>query len=179
MEYWDIYDSKRNLTGKVICRNDKSRLAEGEYHLVVDVWIINSQNKILIQKRVLSKKNFPGLWAQSAGGAAVCGEDSFQACLREVEEELGISPTQICPELIGSFTRHGDTLVDVYIIRQDIDIAKLCLQESEVAEIKWAGINDIKRLIAAQKFVPTVVDGLHAALRHNIVFCSNEETDWP
>lgn len=179
MEYWDIYDSKRNLTGKVFCRGSKGGLKPGEYHLAVDAWIINSKNQILIQKRSLSKKAFPGFWAQSAGGAALCGEDSFQACLREVAEELGISPDKITPELVGSFTRHGDTLVDVYVIRQDFSLRNLTPQDSEVDEIKWASINKIRQLLKAGKFVPTVMEGLYAALQNNIIIGSAEQLDWP
>ena len=176
MEYWDIYDAKRNLTGKVICRDAQDMLAPGEYHLAVDAWFINDKNQILIQKRSLSKKAYPGLWAQSAGGAVLKGEDSFQACIREVEEELGIIPDIGKTELVHSFIRHGNTIADVYLIHQSISLDKLTLQKSEVEDVKWASYVEIKELLNANKFVPSVMEGLYAILEHNVVILSDEDS---
>lgn len=52
-ELWDIYDKNRNITGKTIARGEL--MAEDEYHLVVQVWIKNDENKWLISKRAATK----------------------------------------------------------------------------------------------------------------------------
>lgn len=44
MELWDVYDKKRKLTGKVI-RRGIDPLQEGEYHLVVHIWIKQSDGR--------------------------------------------------------------------------------------------------------------------------------------
>ena len=49
MEIWDILDENGNKTGKTIDKADPMSRAPGVYHQGVDVWIINSENKILIQ----------------------------------------------------------------------------------------------------------------------------------
>ena len=49
MELWDIYDRNRNKTGKIIKRGE--RMLEGEFHLIVHIWIKNSNNEFLIQQR--------------------------------------------------------------------------------------------------------------------------------
>ena len=49
MEIWDILDENGNKTGRTIIRGEK--LEVDEYHLVVHIWIINSNGEILIQKR--------------------------------------------------------------------------------------------------------------------------------
>ena len=175
MEYWDVYDIKRNLTGKVICRDGKTGLSDGEYHLVVDAWFVNNNNQFLIQKRSLGKKIFPGLWAQSAGGAVVQGEDSFQACIREIKEELGIIPDIGKAELVYSFIRHRNTIVDVYLIRQDLNLNRLTLQSSEVDDVKWASFGEIKELLNNKQFVPSVMDGLYAILQRNVIIASDED----
>ena len=54
MEIWDILDENGNKTGKTMKRGEP--IPEGFYHLGADVWIINSENKILIQKRSAKKK---------------------------------------------------------------------------------------------------------------------------
>lgn len=47
MELWDIYNENREKTGRTIVRGQK--LGENEYHLVVHMWIINSNGQFLIQ----------------------------------------------------------------------------------------------------------------------------------
>ena len=43
-ELWDVYDENRNCTGRLHRRGDP--LSEGEYHLVVYVWMLNSRGGI-------------------------------------------------------------------------------------------------------------------------------------
>ncbi len=168
MEEWDVYDINRNQTGKIICR-DKADLQSGEYHLAVDVWIVNDKHQFLIQKRSLSKKAYPGKWAQSAGGAVIKGEDSFEGCLRETKEELGIDLSGENVELAYSFIRHGNTIVDVYLVYQNIDVADIAIEKSEVSEVRWAGFAEINKLLEEGRFVPTVMDGLYRVLQNNVV----------
>lgn len=46
-EQWDIYDKNLNKTGKV-CIRDEYKLKENEYHLVVHIWIISKEGKLLL-----------------------------------------------------------------------------------------------------------------------------------
>ncbi|MCK4257383.1 MAG: NUDIX domain-containing protein [Halanaerobiales bacterium] len=52
---------------------------------------MNDKNEYLIQKRADHLKLLPGIWA-AASGAAIKGEESKTAAIREVKEELGIKP---------------------------------------------------------------------------------------
>ena len=52
MELWEVLDENGNLTGEIMEKYDKKVFERGMYHLGTDVWIINSENKILIQKRL-------------------------------------------------------------------------------------------------------------------------------
>ena len=61
----------------------------GFYHLGADVWIINSDNKILIQKRSSLKRLEPNVWAMT-GGSVIVGENSLETIVREAKEELNI-----------------------------------------------------------------------------------------
>lgn len=56
-EIWDIIDQNGNKTGKTTVRG-RFNLNPGEYHLVVHIWIISSDGKILIQKRSKQKKTY-------------------------------------------------------------------------------------------------------------------------
>lgn len=54
MEIWNILDENGSKTGKTMIRG-LDKLPEGFYHESVSVWIINSENKMLIQKRASNK----------------------------------------------------------------------------------------------------------------------------
>lgn len=56
-EVCDIYDIYGNRTGKTFVRGEP--LSDGQYVMVVDVWIVNSKDEILIQKRSDLKKGPP------------------------------------------------------------------------------------------------------------------------
>ena len=49
MEYWDIYDKDGNFTGKIIEKG--TAFLPGEYHKAVEIWIINKDGNLLLQKR--------------------------------------------------------------------------------------------------------------------------------
>ena len=133
-ELWDVYDANGNLTDKTTVRG-KCFLSNGEYHLVVHIWIISSEGKLLIQKRSENKKLMPGEWA-ATGGAAISGEDSFTAASRELFEELGIkSDAQTLKKAVR--LKRRNSFVDVWLINSDIPAEDLTLQESEVACAKW------------------------------------------
>ena len=54
MEYWDIYDKNKQLTGREMKRNDWC-LKEDEYHLTVLGVIRRPDGKYLITRRVLTR----------------------------------------------------------------------------------------------------------------------------
>ena len=90
-EFWDIYNEKKERTGRTMKRNDWC-LKDGEYHLTVLGVIKRTDGRFLITKRVMTKAWAPGCWEVS-GGAAQAGEESYEAVLREVKEETGYTLT--------------------------------------------------------------------------------------
>ena len=150
MELWDVYDKYRQKTGRTHERGNP--IDEGDYHLVVHVWIINDKGEFLIQKRQPWKKGWPNMWDSSAAGAAVLGDSSREAAIREAKEELGIDLdiTKLEPLLTVKFSRGFD---DIWIIRQNIDINVLKLQYEEVADAKWASEEEIKQMVRNGEFI--------------------------
>ena len=88
VEYWDIYDKNKQRTGRKMKRNDWC-LKDDEYHLTVLGVVAHKDGRFLITKRVMTKNWAPGWWEVS-GGAAMAGEESKEAVLREVKEETGL-----------------------------------------------------------------------------------------
>ena len=86
MEWNDIYDKDRQLTGRVHRRGTYWR--HGEYGLVVCVWVYDGAGNVLLTRRAPGK-SYAGTW-ENSGGAAKAGESSRQAVVRELFEETGI-----------------------------------------------------------------------------------------
>ena len=89
IEYWDIFDLNRQKTGKIIQRGKE--LADGEYHLVVHVWIKTSENRYIISKRKKDRPIFPGLW-ECTGGSAVAGDDSLEDSIKRNKRRIRNRP---------------------------------------------------------------------------------------
>lgn len=146
MEYWDIYDKNKNKTGKIIQRGQ--RLLDDEYHLIVHIWIKNSEGKFLIQQRSEKVKN-PLVWS-ATGGSVVAGEDSYSGALREMKEELGIDLSNENGYLFDSSLYEEDNQkywCDTYLYFIDLDVEKLQLQKEEVKQAKYEKMEVIKQMM--------------------------------
>ncbi len=151
MEFWDIYDKNRILTGKVHERGEQ--LQEGEYHLAVHACIFNSEGKMLIQHRQPFKSGWSNMWDVTVGGSALAGESSQMAVQRELLEEIGLLHdfSNMRPQITINFEVGFN---DVYLVERDVDVATLRLQYDEVQAVKWATIDEILQMIDEGTFIP-------------------------
>lgn len=149
MELWDIYDNCFNKTCRTHVRGEQ--LVQGDNHLVVHIYPVNSKGEILIQKRQDTLGWKPGYWA-ATGGSAVVGEDAWTACRRELQEELGILAETENSENCLMVKRH-DNFCTVWIIRTDIRLEQLILQSAEVADVKWATPMEIRNMVKEDTFI--------------------------
>jgi len=154
-EFWDVYDKNRNVTGKTVERG--TYMEEDEYHLVVQIWIKNDDNKWLISKRAPHKSQ--GLKWEPTGGSVLAGETSLQGALREVKEEVGIILDSKSGYLFKSFRREKFTwanpgFLDVWVFTNNTPIDDVVLQEEEVIDAKWATVEEILELMETNQFVP-------------------------
>lgn len=148
-EKWDILDENGTPTGKHTLRG-QTFLKNGEYHLVVHIWIMSPDNKFLIQRRSEKKRLMPGEWA-ATGGAAISGEDSFTAANRELYEELGIKSDKTNLKKLIRIKRRN-SLLDIWFIETNLKVSELKLQKSEVAEAKWVSREQLDNMIANGTF---------------------------
>ncbi|MCC0650196.1 NUDIX domain-containing protein, partial [Clostridioides sp. ZZV15-6598] len=143
MELWDLYNADGIKTGNVIERDNS--IEEGYYHLAVEVWIVDSNSQILIQKRSENKKTLPNIWGMTTG-CIVSGEESLDGAIREAKEEIGIDISKDEIKIFRSMI-HGDTLWDVYLVKKEYDVSNAILQKEEVSDIKWVSTSEIRQLL--------------------------------
>ena len=142
MELVDIYNDKHE---KLNYTKGRKELTDGEYRLSSFVWIINDNDEILIQQRVFNDSKFPGMWGATAGGA-YAGETRVDCILRELKEEMGINANLEDLRFIGSYVRIYD-YVEIFVLRSNIKIDELTLQEDEVQDVKWVSISEFENMI--------------------------------
>lgn len=151
MEIWDVYDAAGQKTGKLSERN--AALGAGQYHLVVFLWIRNSRGEFLLSRRSAGK-TYAHCW-ETPGGAALQGEGSQTAVMREAGEEIGlkIRPHEL-KKLDRTFYEHKfrSFIADVWLLNRDIEEKTLVLQPEEVEAVRWCKRDNVKQMIENQKF---------------------------
>lgn len=123
---------------------------KGLIHRIVRIMVEGSSSRILLQKRSNNMESYPGCWDHSAAGHVDSGEDYLSAAKRELFEEIGIKAENL--EEIGSYfsddSSDGQTIKrfnKVYKLVSESNPAKL--QKSEVEEVKWFTLDEIKKFI--------------------------------
>lgn len=157
-ELWDVYNKDRELTGRVHRRGEP--LMDGDYHLVVHIWLRNSKGEYLLTKRA-PNKGFPLMW-ETTGGSALAGDSSLGAALREVKEETGLTLSPQKGRVIYRYIG-ADYHEDVWLFEQDYSLEDVVLQEGETCDKTYASldkIHELKRdgLLVPYKYVDSILD---------------------
>lgn len=157
-EYYDILDENGNKIGLTKARSLIHK--DGDWHRASHVWIINSDNELLISLRSLTKDTCPGYWTMSAGGHVNAGEEPLDAAVRELEEEIGVQLTKdrfkeiFITKQVDSKSSKGKIISqfhNVYLVEEDINIEKLEYNKEEVSKIKFIHYKELEKLIANRK----------------------------
>ena len=154
MEYWDIYDENKQLTGRTMQRNDFT-MQPGDCHLTVLGVICRPDGKFLITRRAMDKHWAPGWWEVSGGGV-MAGETSEQAVRREVLEETGIDVSGAEGGYLFSYRREskGDNyFVDIYRFMLDFDEKDVTPQLAEMTGFMLADKAQIEAFAAEGIFL--------------------------
>ena len=142
MEFNDIYDRNRNLTGRLHQRGTRWKF--GEFGLVVCVWVYDGEGNLLLTRRAPGK-SFSGTW-ENSGGAAQAGETSRAAIVRELYEETGIRAQEQEFELLSS-ERSRNTHYDFYCLKRAVPIEEIVLQAGETDGAQWASMAQVRDMV--------------------------------
>lgn len=138
---------------------------KGLWHKAIHVWILNNKNEILLQYRCAEKKLYPNTWDCSFAGHIGAGEDSVQAVVREGKEELGIDVDLEKLEYVltnREKTKYeqiqSNEFVDIYILRQNIDLDNMKFQKEEVSDAKYVSLEEFFNLVKEEKILPHKIE---------------------
>lgn len=148
MELIDIYDELGQKCGKTEEKYEAHRKAL--IHKGVCVWIINSNDEILLQTRN-SQVMFPNMMDISFSGHIQTGETSLEAAIREGKEELGID-LEIdrlqylfsCREYLEVDGYFENEIDDVFLYRTDILLEEYSFCDNEVKEVSYVPLEQFK-----------------------------------
>lgn len=154
MEYIDILNPDGSPAGFNSPR--KKAHAEGLYHRSIHLWIVNSKGELLIQKRALSKTAHAGLWDVSCAGHVESGDTPKTTVIKEAKEELGLEisledikfcRTVLTKNIYDSGRYIDNEYIDIFLMMKDVSISDICLDHTEVSEVRFIHLKDFKQLI--------------------------------
>ena len=140
MEILDLYDYDLRLTGQTIERGQ--RIPPGLMIPIVAVYVYNDQGQYLIQKVAPKKGNY---YSTTAGHVQSGEIDFSKAMLRELQEEIGLTATKNELKLV-KIRRYEYKFTFLYLLKSNVSIDMLHLQQEEVESVQWMNIGEIETL---------------------------------
>ena len=140
MEILDLYDKELKPTGKTVERGRP--IPRGFMIPIVAVFVYNDKGEYLIQKVAKSKGNY----YSSTAGHVQSGEIDFAAAMqRELKEEIGLSVAKNELKLV-KIRRYEYKFTFLYMLKSNVPVEMLRLQEEEVESVKWMTRDEIEQL---------------------------------
>ena len=115
--------------------------------------IVHHDGKILLLKRLNTKKFFSSNW-EMPGGKLDSGESLVEAVIRETKEETGLDAgvSKVYNTWIDMIENNGTTehIVEIDFILDVKNVSRVILSEKEHSEFKWVTKNELPSLMTQQ-----------------------------
>ena len=152
-EIWDAYDKDEQLLGYDLKRSQAKSLPEGVYHVIVMVYTMTENGKLLTTQRARNKTN-PLKW-EVTGGSILKGETAREGAVRELFEETGIKREP--DELIRLYDfvdtkKHAIYHGYLNLIKEEVHIQ---LQEGETMDYMYIPYDEFEEFVNSDRFVPS------------------------
>jgi isopentenyl-diphosphate delta-isomerase len=137
---------------------DKSVIHDGAtpLHLAFSCHVFHADGRVLITRRALGKRTFPGIWSNSFCGHPAPGEQPVDAVRRRAQRELGLTLGDIDVVLPDFRYRAVDAagiveneICPVFRTTVDADPAPA---DDEVAEWAWASPSQVRAAVEVTPF---------------------------
>ena len=126
-------------------------------HLAISVYLLDPAGRLLMTRRALTKRTWPGVWTNSCCGHLRPGETAEQAARRHLRTELGVTEAVLSCELPDFRYRARDAagvweneICPVFVARSPRAV-ELSVDPDEAMEIAWVDWSDMR---AATQLTP-------------------------
>ncbi|MGW8484503.1 isopentenyl-diphosphate Delta-isomerase [Microbacterium sp. NPDC055903] len=154
MELVILLDEEGNPTGTA----PKSDVhgVDTPLHLAFSCYLLDADGRVLVTRRSLAKRTWPGVWTNSFCGHPAPGEKNEDAVVRRAAQELGVAVRDLQLELPDFRYRAVDAsgiveyeVCPVYTARID---GELRPAPDEVAEWAWIAPDALRTAVVAAPF---------------------------
>jgi isopentenyl-diphosphate delta-isomerase len=159
-------DDDGNRTGTVA--RAEVHTSETPLHLAFSCYLLDDADRLLVTRRALVKRTWPGVWTNSFCGHLRWTETAEDSLARHAAHELGTTAVDVQVALPGFRYRAVDAsgvveneICPVFVARAGADVVP---HPDEVAEHEWAPARDVLTAVAATPwaFSPWMVEQVEA-----------------
>lgn len=125
-------------------------------HLAFSCHVLNEAGDVLVSRRALSKRTWPGVWTNAFCGHPAPGEVMEDAVRRRARDELGLelgALTPILPDFRYRAVDAGGVVEhEVCPVFQAVALAEPAPNPAEVAEVAWVAPAALRAAVAGAPF---------------------------
>ena len=144
-EVFDVVDVNDKVVGQASRREVHQN--KNLIHRSVGIAVFNSNSKIFLQRRSLTKDTDALLWTISCSGHVLKGENYEETARRELLEELGIEDTGI--NFLTKYIYKGENETEITSLFKALYDGEIILQTEEILEGKFFSKEDLLRATAS------------------------------
>nr|WP_294694179.1 isopentenyl-diphosphate Delta-isomerase [uncultured Friedmanniella sp.] len=129
-------------------------------HLAFSLYLFDADDRLLLTRRALGKRTWPGVWTNTCCGHPAPGEPVEEAVRRRAREELGLEVGElscVLPDFAYTATDASgvveNELCPVYVAHTVHPDSDPVPNPAEVMDWKWGAWDDVVRAIGATPFV--------------------------
>jgi isopentenyl-diphosphate delta-isomerase len=121
--------------------------ADTPLHLAFSTYVLDDDGRLLLTRRALTKRTFPGVWTNTVCGHPAPGEDLVEAATRRAQQELGLRLTDVrlvLPRFRYRAEMDGvveNEICPVLVARADGDA--LLADPDEVEDVRWEAWGEV------------------------------------
>ncbi|KQB85094.1 isopentenyl-diphosphate Delta-isomerase [Corynebacterium oculi] len=174
-----LSDEAGNPTGTAL--KEGVHTEDTPLHLAFSAYLVDSAGRVLLTRRALVKKTWPGVWTNSFCGHPAPGESTEDALRRRLSQELGVPAAEIAQisEVLPDFRYRAcdssgvveNEICPVFVVRL-VAGAEVHPSAEEVDSWEWLKPSAVVRAVEAAPvvFSPWLVEQLsHSALQAELL----------